>query len=128
MSLVIIYILIMTLIIGNCLFSIETSAFYSAKSALNQALIMISMDTSNILDVQQFEIDPVAFMHFMQTQMQQNYIYLDLELGFYFYNQATLQECQSHQLKCDGVQVSITSRNSYFKHQTEIRFEVSVGG
>ena len=128
MIIIIVYILIMTIIIGNCIYSIETSAFYAAKSALNNALVELSIDNHNIIDNLSFEINPDTFMILVSNQLKTNYQYLDLELFFYFYNQSTGDDCMANLVICDGVQIKLVSTNSHFYHQAEIRFEVSVGG
>ena len=128
MSFILIYGVLLTILVGNCLFSIETTAFYSAKSTLNQALVALSIESEFESETFPFTILQERFINLVQTQLQQNYVYFDLELAFYFYHPITHEACQDLQTNCGGVQIKLISHNSYFVHETEVRFEVSIGG
>ena len=128
MSLVIIYLFTTTMIIGNCLFAIETAAFYSATSTLNRAIVTISLDTTEVIDVTTYALNPEKFSLLLESPMQWNYPFFNLEIAYYFYNQNLQTDCQAYSIKCDGVQIKLQSSNGYFQHQTFLRFEVSIGG
>jgi hypothetical protein len=128
MSFILIYGVMLTILIGNCLFSIETAAFFSAKSTLNQALIALSVESDFESETFPFTILQERLITLVQSQLQQNYVYLDLELAFYFYHPATLEACDDSSTNCGGVQIKLISHNSYFVHEAEVRFEVSIGG
>ena len=128
MSLIIVYVLVMTILVGNTIYAIETTAFTSAKSALNNALVALSVDSEGVINQLEYGINSEYLKRLVVEQMEVNYPYVSLQLEFYFYNQATGLNCIMTHTICDGVQIRITSKNSYFSHHAEVRYEVSIGG
>ncbi len=128
MSILLVFLVVMTILIGNCIYAIETSIFYSAKSALNHSLIELSIDSQEVIDSLNYAIDPERLVSLVQQQLAANSVYMKIQLSFYFYNQSTMQECVTHNLVCDGVQIQLQAHSTYFTHKSEVRFEVSIGG